>query len=304
MDIQSFLDHLVNFRRATPETIKAYRSDLVKFGDFLKEQSISRVTQVNAQVIKDYIVYMSEVQNPRKGRQGLSEATKARRLAAVSSYCDFVRANGHHKFANPLENLNMRWKRNNHPKPVDEKVLDQLLGNITSMRDRTLITLFLASGLRINEMWQLNRDTIEIERHIGQDSEVMYVGSGEITGKGDKKRRFFIDSEAIVAWGKYLSTREGDDNPALFLSERKQRMSVRAMQERLAYWCKLAGVEHIHMHQLRHTYATRLANANINSMLLKELMGHSSFTTTMQYFKLTDTTLARNYHAAMEFVRK
>jgi integrase/recombinase XerC len=79
-------------------------------------------------------------------------------------------------------------------------------------------------------------------------------------------------------------------------------MSTRAMQERLAYWCRMAGVPHINIHRLRHTFATWLANADMDILQLKELLGHASIATTLQYTKIADTTLARGYHAAMEFV--
>jgi site-specific recombinase XerC len=116
-------------------------------------------------------------------------------------------------------------------------------------------------------------------------------------------RKFFVDDQTILTYAEYLASRT-DDNPALFLSERKQRMSIRAMQYTLAAWCKRLGLPHINVHRLRHSYATTLANAQINSMVLKELMGHSSFSTTQRYFKLSDTTLARGYHSAMEYLRQ
>ncbi len=80
-------------------------------------------------------------------------------------------------------------------------------------------------------------------------------------------------------------------------------MSVRAMQYTLSTWCTRLGSPHINVHRLRHSYATRLANANISSMVLKDLLGHSSFATTQRYFKLTDNTLARGYFSAMEYLK-
>jgi site-specific recombinase XerD len=102
---------------------------------------------------------------------------------------------------------------------------------------------------------------------------------------------------------EYIATRT-DDSPALFLSERKQRLSVRAIQDTLTKLCRRLGSPNINIHRLRHSYATRLANANISSMVLKELMGHASFTTTQRYFKVTDTTLARGYFSAMEYLQR
>jgi site-specific recombinase XerC len=153
-------------------------------------------------------------------------------------------------------------------------------------------------------MQQLDRDSIQVKQFEDGNGGNSFIGVGEVIGKGSKRRTFYLDIESVRSLGKYLKTRAADEIPALFISEQKKRMSVRAMQERLAYWCKQAEVGHVRVHQLRHTYATRLANANINSIHLRELLGHNSFATTLQYFKLTDTTLARNYHAAMEFVRR
>jgi len=81
-------------------------------------------------------------------------------------------------------------------------------------------------------------------------------------------------------------------------------MSARAIQHTLTSWCQKLGLPHIYVHRLRYSYATRLANANISSMVLKDLMGHSSLTTTQRYYKLHDTTLARGYFSAMEFLRQ
>ena len=131
----------------------------------------------------------------------------------------------------------------------------------------------------------------------------MLVGVGEVVGKGNKRRTFYVDEATLDLWAEYVIKRT-DENEALFLSERKVRMSVRAMQDTLATWCKKLRLPHINLHRLRHSYATRLANANISSLVLKDLMGHASFTTTAQYFKLTDTTLARGYFSAMEYLKE
>jgi site-specific recombinase XerC len=123
-------------------------------------------------------------------------------------------------------------------------------------------------------------------------------------GKGSKRRSFFVDEATLyLLYTDYLPTRT-DDNPALFLSERGQRISVRAIQYTLTAWCQRLGSPHINVHRLRHSYATKLANANISSMVLKDLMGHSSFTTTQRYFKLNDTTLTRGYFSAMEYLKR
>jgi site-specific recombinase XerC len=242
---------------------------------------------------------MRQRKNPRFGRSGLAESSIARRLAAVSSYLEFTRVTDP-ELRNPLKGSSKRWKQNTDPKPVEEYTLDLLLASITNLRDLTLFNLFLATGLRISEMHQLDRNSITIELEIDPEGKEHVTGCGEVVGKGNKRRKFYVHEKMLLMYANYLDTRT-DDNPALFLSERKQRMSVRAIQYTLGALCRRIGFSNINVHRLRHTYATRLANADISSMVLKELMRHSSFATTLRYFKLTDTTLARGYFSAMEY---
>jgi site-specific recombinase XerD len=303
MNYEPFLVHLQTMKNCSPQTIKAYRSDLKLFVAFLSEQRITRISQIDHSVINTYIESMRQRNNPRFGRSGLAESSMARRLAAVSSYLEFSRGTTNPKLRNPLKDLSRRWQKNNDPKPVEEYTLDLLLASITSIRDRALFTLFLATGLRVSEMHQLNRDSIAIELDFDKEERERITGCGEVVGKGNKRRKFYVDEMTLLTYAGYLDTRT-DDNPALFLSERRQRMSVRAIQYTLGAWCRKVGFSNINVHRLRHTYATRLANANISSMVLKDLMGHSSFTTTQRYFKLTDTTLARGYFSAMEYLGK
>jgi site-specific recombinase XerD len=273
------------------------------FGIFLLEQSVTRISQIDHAVISAYIESMRQRTNPRFGRSGLAESSMARRLAAVSSYLEFTRGTTNPKLRNPLKDIARRWQKNDEPKPVEEYTLDLLLASITNVRDLTLFTLFLATGLRISEMHQLDRNSITIELEIDPKGKEHVTGCGEVVGKGNKRRKFYVNEEMLLTYAKYLDTRT-DDIPALFLSERQQRMSVRAIQYTLGALCRRIGFSNINVHRLRHTYATRLANANISSMVLKDLMGHKSFSTTQRYFKLTDTTLARGYFSAMEYLGK
>ena len=242
------------------------------FKQFLDGLGIRRLGQVTHSVIDKYIAYMREVDNPRFGRTGLSDSTISRRLAAVSSYFDYVRATSNPKLRNPLDDLVQRWKYNNEPKPVDDLTAEKLLDGITVERDRVLIGLFLATGLRVSEMHSLDRDTIKFELEVDESGHERVTGVGQVLGKGRKRRRFYVDEETLELYAQYLSSRT-DQNSALFLSERKQRMSVAAIQYTLRVWCQRLGIPHINVHRLRHSFATSMANANINSMVLKRPHG-------------------------------
>lgn len=303
MDFEPFLAHWATNKNASPRTVRAYRNDLKLFEAFCHERGIRRITQVDHAIINAYIEHMQSKPNPRYGRTGLADSSIARRLAALSSYFEYVRATSNHKLHNPLHDLTRRWTKNDDPKPVDDIVLDQLLAGITNLRDRVLMTLFVSTGLRVSEMHQLNRDTFRFELEIDNKGQEHIRTSGEVIGKGNKRRTFFVDELTQKLFAEYLDTRT-DTAPALFLSERRERMSVRAIQYTLDAWCKKLSLGHINVHALRHSYCTRLANTNISSMVLKDLMGHNSLSTTQRYFKLHDTTLARGYFSAMEFLQR
>ena len=186
-------------------------------------------------------------------------------------------------------------------KAIDDISIDALAKGISNIRDRALFLLTLSSGLRLSEVQQLGITSITQETETGQDGASFTYGTGLVVGKGSKQRRFYFDQAAIAAITDYLLTRT-DGCSALFISERKQRMSHRAIQFAISTWARPLGIGHIHFHQIRHSFATRLANANISAVVLKELMGHSKFETTTRYFRLSEQTKSRQYHAAMEFV--
>src|SRR5207245_1775292 len=124
---------------------------------------IRRVTQVDHQVLADYIQFLQQKPNPRFGRIGLSDASIQRRLASLGSYFEYLRATTNPKQKNPTKDLVNKWHKNNQPKPADEITLEALLFGITTSRDRLIVALFLATGLRVMELHQLNRDTISLQ---------------------------------------------------------------------------------------------------------------------------------------------
>ena len=283
---------------AVLKPLKAYKSDLHHFEAFLKGCKL-RITQVVPRTMNEYIAHMQAGPNPRFGKVGLSDATIARRVAAVSSYFQYLRVARNARLANPATAIRRRWKSNRQPKAVPEKTLEELLEGTASLRDRAILSLFLSTGLRLSELSPLNRDSIQIRMEM-KDGDRTFSGSGEVLGKGSKVRTFFVDGQTLEVLGAYLRSRT-DSHPALFLSQRGKRMSGRAIQQMIATRCRVLGIEHIHPHQLRHCFAHRLANADIDLRILSGLMGHANPSTTQIYFQLTDKTLARGYFSAMEF---
>jgi site-specific recombinase XerC len=99
------------------------------------------------------------------------------------------------------------------------------------------------------------------------DGSTRILGYGEITGKGNKRRSFLISEQAVNSVVEYLKQRGPDDNPALFTSSRHKRLSRRNIQDILYRWCHRLQLNRAHIHQLRHTFATRMANAGMSSTI-------------------------------------
>jgi integrase/recombinase XerC len=301
MNIEAFMQHLESSPDRSLETIKAYRSDLKLFNQYLTSRRL-RVTQVNSAVVHDYMSKLEQQTSAGSRRPGLSRATRRRRLVSIRRYFEYLRSTTNPKLRDPTYGIRVGRLDNDECKAVEESTLSNLMHGIDVFRDKVLLSLFLASGLRLSELHQLDRNTIEVEQHIDRDGHEHVVGTGEVVGKRKKRRRFFIDAETVDELVDYLATRT-DEHQALFLSERKQRLSKRSIQDILSRWCRKLQITPMHVHQLRHQYAVRLANAGIDTMVLKTLMGHDDLRTTNRYFKLYDQTVARQYHAAMAIAK-
>lgn len=300
MEINEFMIHL-STRTQSQETLRAYKSDLEKFEAYLREKGL-RANQVTALTIDGFLKYLSS-QPTRKDGTVLSAASVGRRLSVLSSFYDFLQVRSNGKIKNPVHLVKRPKIDNVEFRALDDEAADKLIQEVTDLRDRALLALFISAGLRLAELWQLDKDTIKRKTQNLPNGNVRVLGYGEVVGKGNKRRLFLIDEACLNTLKLYLQDRGPDQYPALFLSSRNKRLSARSIQDILSRWCKRLGLSHAHVHQLRHTFATRMANAGMPSIVLKDLMGHKSFTTTQCYFRIRPERLAREYFGAMEFLR-
>ena len=297
MNTSDFLDYLLA-RGCSENTIKAYRGDLDNFETFVKVRQL-RCTSVTPKILQDYVNQIS-LPDPTTGTK-LSPATVWRRLASISSFYEWLRMQRNGKLHNPVKAIARPRLRRGTSKAIDDRQIEILLEQVTNARDKAFIFLFITSGLRLSELFQLNRDSIRVEKKQLPDGQFRVLGLATVTGKGNKERLVLVDRPTLEVIGAYLRSRR-DDIDALFISNRRQRLSRREMQHIFRKWCRRLSLPDYHIHQLRHSYAERLANAGIRSIVLKELMGHASFNTTQGYFRIKRQRLAAEYFAAMELI--
>lgn len=154
--------------------------------------------------------------------------------------------------------------------------IELLLTSIFNKRDLAIVRLLYASGLRVSELVQLNKDSIE--------ENVIHVKSG----KGKKDRVAFVDEGTITLINEYVEERT-DDDPALFVNRRGTRLTDRYVEILVKQHAKRAGIKKkVTPHTLRHTFATHLLQNQANIMVIKDLLGHASLSTTQIYTHVTD----------------
>jgi site-specific recombinase XerC len=259
-----------------------------------------RVTQAKSTTISDFVAHIAA-----KRGSPLAPATVARRLAVLSEFYEFLAMDSNGKIKNPVRRVKRPTVNNDLPRAVEDQVLARLVQGITNKRDKAIVMLFLYTGLRLSELRQLNKATIVTRKQVSPDGTIQYFATGEVLGKGRKRRQFLVGPTALEALREYIKAyRATDNNPALFLSQRHQRISSRAIQATVDKWCKKLEIPHIHVHRLRHSYATRNVNSGMSAAVLQQLLGHSTLSSTQRYFRVQPDRLSREYFSVMEYVRQ
>ena len=183
------------------------------------------------------------------------------------------------------------------PKYLRESEIDKLLSAVANRRDRAMFLLMLRCGLRVQEVARLTFAALDLNRR------TLMV----LNGKGGKDRMVFISADATDAILAYRKMRPRSRYKQIFLVEKGsckgKPISVRGIQKRMEYYAKKAGLA-VSCHQLRHTMATQMLNADADLVTIQDLLGHSCITTTQRYCKVSNLKVQRDYFKAMEKVQQ
>jgi site-specific recombinase XerD len=226
--------------------------------------------------------------------RGLAATTVNRRLAAVREIFEYLaEENQEEEWPNPVS-----WKRHKVkagkplPRDISEPEVERLFEQITHPRDQAMFRLMLDAGLRVEEVVEL------------RTSDLMAASDGSlgrlrVRGKGGKERFVWLMPETLRVVQAWLEQRPEVADGALFITRRKKGFSVRGIQERLAHYCRSAGVK-VSAHQLRHTFGRRMAEAKMPVTSLAALLGHAQVTTTQIYIAGAGVEVQADYQAAIE----
>jgi len=303
--MQQFFNKYINYleaeRNASPYTVRNYTADLcgsknIKgFFTFLKERGISSAGEVDRAVLRDYMGYLVE--------RGIVKASIARKLSAIRSFYRYLMREGILS-ANPIEKASSPKLDKRLPQflTVEETVRILKAADLSDpigQRDRALLELLYASGLRVSELAQLNPEQVNLN-----------TNEIRVWGKGSKERMVLIGRPAAMALNIYLSQGRPEllgkkRSGALFLNRDGGRLSQRSIQRMLAKYTSIAGInKRVHPHTLRHTFATHLLDGGADLRVVQELLGHANLNSTQIYTHVTKSQARKVYLSAHPMARK
>jgi len=270
----------------------AYQNDLHQLASFAEEEATKQGlmpswANFSRQGMLSYLLNLKE--------RGYVPATIARKVAATRSFFGFMVAEGIIK-TDPTENMSSPSVGKSLPKPISISQVRQLLeqpaklSTLEAKRDKAMLELLYASGMRISELVSLNLGDV--------DTEGGYV---RCFGKGHKERLVPIHEQAARAVKEYieetrpkLARNKGD--VALFLNPRGERLTRQGFWQKLKEYAKSANLDtQISPHTLRHSFATHMLSGGADLRAVQELLGHANISTTQVYTHLTSEHVRRTY---------
>ena len=276
-------EHYLQRRYPGSSTTKHYISDLQLFQQ-LVDKPPREVTRLDV----DRFV---EEQLAR----GLSSTTVNRRLASLHHYFEFLAdETDDDGWANPVVWRRHRVKEGKPlPRDVSDAEVAWLFACIDDPRDRLMFNLMVQLGLRVGEVAALRLSDLIRADHGVAGSRL------RVRGKGQKERVVPLTPDLEQQWDEWLARRPAVTADAVFITRRRQGISVRGIQERLSHYCQQAGVQFT-CHQLRHTFGRRMAEGEMPLPSLSKLLGHAQVTTTQVYIAGAAVEVRADYEAAMD----
>lgn len=294
-DIDRFLNYLTVEKGFSPNTVSAYRNDLTQLADFAQDEASNKnlaPTWVNfgRQGVLGYQLNLKE--------RGYTDTTRARKMAATNSFFNFMKDEGRIQ-EDPTDGVGSTRVGRSLPKPITinqvRKLLEQpdLVDTPEAKRDKAILELLYASGMRVSELVSLNLDDIDVNG-----------GYVRCFGKGRKERMIPIYKQAAVSVDKYVKDIRprlvhSEGEKALFVNHRGDRLTRQGLWQILKGYAKAAKLDiAVTPHTLRHSFATHMLNGGADLRSVQELLGHANISTTQVYTHLTDEHIRSTYEKA------
>ena len=286
MDITSAIPNYHRFlkrRNYSSHTIKNYMHTLKQFVVWV-DVPIEEVSH------KKLLAYLDHLLD-----RGLQPKTMNCHLDSIRGFYHYLVEEEQVQMVNPVKRGYALRLSRPLPRHLRDEEVGRLLKVIHNRRDRAMFMLMLRCGLRVEEVAQLKLAALDLRRS------QLFVHYG----KGAKDRVVYLSDDAYEALVQYLRVRPASRVKEVFLVDkgrcRGKAISVRGIQKRLEHYARQARIR-VSCHQLRHTMATQLLNADAALVTIQDLLGHTRIKTTQRYCRVSDLKVQRDYYQAMTVV--
>ena len=298
--LQSFIAHISLSRTGSADTADAYTRDIRRFIEYLEEQEISSFEDVTKAVISDYTM---RLRTGDIGGRPLSNASYSRNLSALRSFYRYL--NRYEGIANnPVQMFHGTNDRRKLPELLTFEQMERILHTFdlhdpVDIRDRCMIEVIYACGLRVSECAGLEIARINLHEHfltvMGKESKERMVPFYKRCGQ-------LIELYLTAARPVFM---EGNpEHGYLFVNQRGKQITVRTIQNVIEKSGERAGLSiHVHPHMLRHSFATHLLDNGADLRVVQELLGHENLSTTQIYTHVTADRLRKVTESAHPHAR-
>jgi integrase/recombinase XerC len=287
-----YIAYLEAERNVSAYTVRNYTNDLMEFFAFVKDKGITTLKDVNKQTLRAYLSQLME--------QKYAKSSIARKLSAIRSFYrylmreELVSASPAATTVSPK--LDKRLPAFLTVEEAKRLVESPDISQPQGQRDRALLELLYASGMRVSELVNINMEQINLA-----------TNEIRVWGKGSKERVVLIGEPAAQALQNYISEGRrqmlaGKKNNALFVNRYGERILARRVQKILMKYARNINKK-VHPHILRHTFATHLLDGGADLKVVQELLGHADLSSTQIYTHVTQSRARKIYLSAHPLAR-
>jgi len=284
-----YINYLEAERNASPYTVRNYTTDLLDFFQFLRDKEIDSLKEVDRHTLRDYLSQLME--------KGFVKASIARKLSAIRSFYRYL-LREEIISTSPVATTSSPKLDKRLPSFLTIEEINRLLeapdlSTPQGRRDRALLELLYASGLRVSELVSLNLEQVNLD-----------TNEIRVWGKGSKERVVLIGKPAARALTAYLTQGRPEllgkkGSNALLLNRYGKRLMERRVQRILEKYANIAGIgKRVYPHMLRHTFATHLLDGGADLRVVQELLGHASLSSTQIYTHVSKSQAKKVYLSA------
>lgn len=280
--VREYLLYLQVEKGLAKNSLESYRRDLSKLKNWTDKNNFN-LLELTRKDLREWLIDLAS--------EKLSENSKRRMVSALRGFFKFLMFDGHIK-KNPAEDLDAPQKGFYLPKFLNRTDIENLLcvpdvSQEIGLRDRAILELMYACGLRVSEAVDLTISDVNID-----------TGILTCKGKGSKTRKVPIGKSAVEWLKSYLVLRRKKDNieiQNLFVSSLGKPLSRQVIFKFIKEYAEKIGLEDVSPHTLRHSFATHLIQNSADVRSVQQMLGHADISTTQIYTHITDAHLRKTY---------